>query len=262
MRLLRYVLPFLVVATATVHAQSSSDWYLNKPIEAIEFDGLETVRNNELTPVTDPFVGREFTEPTFLELQRRLYALDYFEQIIPNAVRPADGSEDRVILRFEVRERPVISQVEFSGNNRLGRNRLLDVVLLTEGDMVTRSKLRVDEEAIRSLYLEQGYPDVEVSSEFIEGDEDNIVRFTIVEGRQISIETIEFFGNQFASDSTLRSVIQLRPRNIFNKGLFQATTLETDRQRIQRYYYEEGYVDAEVVEVEQTLRDDAEDDRR
>jgi outer membrane protein insertion porin family len=261
MRLLRYVLPFLVVATATVHAQSSSDWYLNKPIEAIEFDGLETVRNNELTPVTDPFVGREFTEPTFLELQRRLYALDYFEQIIPNAVRPADGSEDRVILRFEVRERPVISQVEFSGNNRLGRNRLLDVVLLTEGDMVTRSKLRVDEEAIRSLYLEQGYPDVEVSSEFIEGDEDNIVRFTIVEGRQISIETIEFFGNQFASDSTLRSVIQLRPRNIFNKGLFQATTLETDRQRIQRYYYEEGYVDAEVVEVEQTLREDAEDDR-
>ncbi|MFW5826879.1 MAG: POTRA domain-containing protein, partial [Alkalispirochaeta sp.] len=242
MRLLRYVLPILVIAAASVHAQSDSEWYLNKPIEAIEFDGLESVAENELSGVTDPFVGREFTEPTFLELQRRLYALDYFEQIIPNAVRPPDGSEDRVIIRFEVQERPVISSIEFRGNDRLGRNRLLDVVVLSRGDMVTRSKLRVDEEAIRSLYLEQGFPNVEVSSEFVEDeDEDgeNIVRFSIEEGDQISIETIEFVGNQFAGNSTLRGVIQLRERNIFNKGLFQASTLETDRNRIRRYYNEQ-----------------------
>ena len=98
MRLLRYMLPFLVVATAAVYAQNSSEWYLNKPIEDIQFNGLDTVSENELSGVTDPFIGREFTEPTFLELQRRLYALDYFEQIIPNAVRPPDGSEDRVRL--------------------------------------------------------------------------------------------------------------------------------------------------------------------
>ncbi|HKK49080.1 MAG TPA: outer membrane protein assembly factor BamA [Alkalispirochaeta sp.] len=262
MRLLRYVLPILVVAAAPVHAQSDSEWYLNKPIEAIEFEGLDTVAENELSGVTDPFVGRDFTEPTFLELQRRLYALDYFEQIIPNAVRPPDGDEDRVIIRFEVQERPVISSIEFNGNDRLGRNRLLDVVVLSRGDMVTRSKLRVDEEAIRSLYLEQGFPDVEVSSEFIEDDDgENIVRFSVNEGDQISIETIEFVGNRFAGDSTLRGVIQLRERNIFNKGLFQASTLETDRNRIRRYYNEQGYVDAEVVEVEQSLREDEEDDR-
>jgi outer membrane protein insertion porin family len=255
MRIVRYVLPFLLVA-GTVFSQNNANWYLNKPIERIEFSGLETVRENELSAVVEPFVGEEFTEPTFLELQRRLYALDYFEEIIPNAVRPSDGAEDRVILRFEVVERPVITRIDIEGNDRLGRNRILDVVLLKRGDMVTRSKMRIDEEAIRSLYLQQGYPDVEVSSEFVQEEDENIVTFSVREGNQIAIETISFVGNEFAGDSTLRSEIQLRERSLFNKGVFEAQKLETDRNRITRYYNQEGYIDAEVVDVRQEVRPD------
>ena len=261
MRIARYVLPFLLVA-GTVFSQSNTNWYLNKPIQAVEFSGLETVRENELSAVVDPFVGETFTEPTFLELQRRLYALDYFEEIIPNAVRPPDGSEDRVILRFDVVERPVITDVKIEGNNRIGRNRILDVVLLKRGDMVTRGKMRIDEEAIRSLYLQQGYPEAQVSSEFVQNDGENIVRFIVEEGNQIAIASISFAGNEFAADSTLRSEIQLRERSLFNKGVFEARKLETDRNRIRRYYNRQGYVDAEVVEVGQEIRpDDATDGR-
>ncbi len=257
MRILRYVLPLMLVA-GTVLSQNNTNWYLNKPIRGIEFSGLETVRENELSPVIAPFVGETFTEPTFLELQRRLYALDYFEEIIPNAVRPPDGSENAVILRFDVVERPVITAIEIRGNDSLGRNRILDVILLKRGDMVTRSKMRIDEEAIRSLYLQQGYPDVQVSSELIEEEEgeETIVRFIVDEGRQISIDTISFVGNEFAADSTLRREIQLREQSLFNKGLFEAQKLETDRNRIRRYYNREGFIDAEVVEVEQEIRPD------
>ncbi len=255
MRIVRYVLPLLLVA-GTVFSQNNANWYLNKPIEGIEFSGLDTVRENELSAVVEPFVGETFTEPTFLELQRRLYALDYFEEIIPNAVRPSDGSEDRVILRFDVVERPVITKVEIEGNDRLGRNRILDVILLKRGDMVTRSKMRIDEEAIRSLYLQQGYPDIEVSSDFLQEDDENIVNFIVREGNQIAIDTISFAGNEFAGSSTLRGEIQLRERSLFNKGVFEAQKLETDRNRIRRYYNREGFIDAEVVDVRQEIRPD------
>lgn len=256
-----HLIVLLTVAVTAVPAQNTTEWYINKPIDSIIFDGLDTVTENELSAVVDPFIGELFTEPTFLELQRRLYALDYFEQIIPNAVRLPGGGEEAVILRFEVRERPVVGEIEFVGNNRIGRNRLLDAVLLTRGDMVTRSKLRIDEEAVRSVYLEQGYPDVVVTSEFIEDDDNNIVRFTIEEGTQIAIESIDFAGNSFASDSTLQSEIQLRPRNLFNRGLFQARMLETDQNRIIRYYNQQGYIDAEIVDVQQTLRADEDENR-
>ncbi len=261
MRLLRYALPILVLTAGILEAQTNEEWYLDKPIESIVFDGLDTITENELSAVVEPFIGREFTEPTFLELQRRLYALDYFEQIIPNAERPDDGSEDRVVLRFDVRERPVITDIEFVGNNRLGRNRLLEVVLLTRGDMITRSRLRIDEEALRTLYVEQGYPNVQIESEFIQEEDENIVRFTIQEGNRVSIESITFVGNQFASESTLRGEIELRTQGLFNNGVFQASTLDLDRTRIQRYYFGEGFIDADVVDVEQTFREDPEAER-
>lgn len=263
MRLFRYVL-LMTIAGATLYAQDQSEWYMNEPIREIRFEGLETITESELFAVVESFIDRPFTEQNFLELQRRLYAMDLFEQIIPNAIRPEDvpdGPADGMILSFEVQERPVVADIEFSGNNRLGRNRLRDVILLKRGDMVTRSKLRIDEEAIRSLYLEQGYPDVSVRAEFIEEDGANIVRFTISEGQQLTIESINFVGNQFASDSSLRGAMQLRERNIFNRGLFQATTLETDRNRIVRYYNERGFIDAEVVEVRQEIREEPDDAR-
>jgi len=259
-RLRRVTTILLLCVSGLAFAQSDAEWYLNKPIRAIEFEGLESIEENELSAIIEPFIGEEFTEQRFLDLQRRLYALDYFEQIIPNAVR-ADGSEEEVIIRFQVVERPVITDIEFIGNDRLGRNRLLDVTLLKRGDMVTNSKLRIDEEAIRALYLEQGFPNVEIRSEFVQDEEDNIVRFIVEEGNQISIESIVFVGNSFASDSTLRGEMELREQNLFNKGLFSAAKLESDRMRVQRYYFEFGYVDAQVVDVEQSLRDDEEKNR-
>ncbi len=249
----------LLIASAAF-GQSNDDWYIDKPIVAIEFKGLRTVRKNELTPITDPFLGQRFTEPTFLDLQRRLYALDYFEQIIPNAVK-ADDEGNAVIIEFEVKERPVIDEIEFTGNRRVGSNQILDVILLKRGDMVTRSKLRVDEEAVRNLYLERGFPDVTVGVEFDE-EAGNVVTFTIDEGTQIAVEEIVFVGNSFASDSALRGVIQSKARNIFNKGLYRAALVETDRNRIERWYAERGFIDAEVVEVEQTLTDDPDEDRQ
>ena len=251
---------FLVTAFQ-VSGQSDPNWYLNRPIQSIEFTGLESVKINELTGITDPFVGKPFTEPTFLDLQRRLYALDYFEQIIPNAVK-ADAEGTAVIIEFQVKERPVIIDIEFTGNRRIGKNQLLDVILLKRGDMITRGKLRVDEEAIRSLYLERGFPAVTVSSEFVEENAENIVRFTITEGNQISIEAIQFIGNNFASDSSLRGVVESKVRNIFNKGLFQASLVQSDRNRIEAWYHERGYIDARVVDVEQTLQDDPEESRQ
>jgi len=136
MRLIRYVL-LLTIATTTLYAQEQAEWYLNEPIRDIRFEGLETISESELFAVVEPFIDRPFTEQNFLELQRRLYAMDLFEQIIPNALRPEEvpgGPSDGMILNFEVQERPVIAEIEFSGNNRLGRNRLRDVILLKRGE--------------------------------------------------------------------------------------------------------------------------------
>ena len=57
MRLMRHVLLLLLVA-GYVYPQTDSTWYLNKPIERIEFTGLETIKENELSAIVEPFIGR------------------------------------------------------------------------------------------------------------------------------------------------------------------------------------------------------------
>lgn len=247
-----YAAVILSVVSVTVSAQSSDEWYLNKPIRDVVFEGLETVTENELSLIVEPFIGEPFTEQSFLELQRRLYALDYFEQIIPNADR-VDGGEEEMILRFEVRERPSVGEIEFSGNRRIGRNQLLDTILLTRGDMITQSRLRLDADAIEALYLERGFPDVTVDVSVDDDGDQPVVRFSISEGDQLSISSISFEGNQFVSDATLRGVMALQERTILNRGLFQAALLESDRLAIERYYSQQGYVDARVVDIAQEV---------
>ena len=135
--------------------------------------------------------------------------------------------------------------------------------MLTEGDFVTGAKIRADEEAIRGVYLERGYPDVEVSGETVPVDDANLVdlEFSIDEGNQVTIREIRFSGNTFASDSTLRGTMQSKEQSLFNRGRFQESQLEQDRNRIERYYRERGFVDAEVVEVNREFERDEDEEQ-
>jgi len=262
MRRVALALVLLLVVSPLIFSQTENpDWYVNKPIAEVTFDGLKSVSRNELTAITDQYVGKKFTDSVFLELQRKLYALDYFEEIVPSA-RPAEGGE-AVNLHFQVKERPTVRDVKFVGNKNLRTGELLDAVVLKSGDIVTKAKITADEEAIRNLYLEKGFPDVSVSGESVASDRENSVNvvFTITEGTQTTIREIRFSGNTFASDSTLRGVMDSKAQSIFNRGAYQESQLEKDKRAIEKYYRDRGYVDARVTDITKEFEHDAEANR-
>ncbi|MFP4113230.1 MAG: outer membrane protein assembly factor BamA [Spirochaetota bacterium] len=260
---MRRILAILLILISVPLFAQDNDWYVGETITDIRFVGLSSVSEGELRPIVEPYIGEPFTDRDFLELQRRLYALDFFTSIVPEAVRPESGGG--VVLRFTVEERPTVDEIRFVGNRRIRTADLLAEILLTQGDMITMAQRRVDEQAIVDLYLERGYPDVEVSSrveETEEGDETrHAVIFTISEGTQVTVREINFSGNSYASASTLRGQMETKTQSIFNAGVFQDRVLEEDRLRIENYYRERGYVDAEVVDVVQETERDEENER-
>ncbi len=241
---------------------SDEEWFQNRPIEDIQFEGLRSVSASELQGIVDPFIGREFTDSLFLDLQRRLYALDFFERIVPEAI-PADDARSAVILVFRVTERPLVDDVRFSGNRNVRAGQLLDAILLSRGDVVTQSRIRVDEQAIRNLYLERGFPDVEVrgTTEDVPDSPDRVVVFNINEGSQVRVREILFSGNSYASAGTLRGVMETKQQSLFNRGIFQEALLEQDRAAIERYYRERGFVDARVLDIVREFERDEEAER-
>jgi outer membrane protein insertion porin family len=225
-------------------------WYQGKPIQDIVFEGLHFIKASELDGVMEPFIGVPFDDEIFWEIHGRLYALEYFDSIIPSAV-PADASGNAVIIRFRVAERPTVSRILFTGNSAVPRGQLLDAVSIKVNDIVNQAKLRMDEAAVVAKYLEKGFPDVRVSSSVQPGRNETVqITFHITEGEKVTIEEILFEGISVFSPRTLRGQISLKARGgPFNDGAFQEAKLTADRAAIVQYYRDRGYIEAEVADV-------------
>jgi outer membrane protein insertion porin family len=260
---MRRALLFLLIFIAVPLFAQEDEWYVGQAIRDVRFVGLANITEAELRPIVEPYIGQPFSDRNFLELQRRIYALDYFTSVLPEAVRPEAG--EGVIIRFTVEERATVSEIRFVGNRRIRTADLLNEILLSTGDMITLARRRADERAIADLYLRRGFPDVTVSSRIDEREQDararHVVVFTISEGRQVTVREINFSGNTFASASTLRGRMETKAQNIFNPGVFQDRVLEEDRLRIEQYYRERGYIDAKVVDIIQETERDEEAER-
>jgi len=259
-----YVLHILILLTVLPMSlsaqQSDEEWYLGKTIIDIRFTGLDTVSATELSGLVREYISRDFSDSLFYEIQSKLYALDYFELIIPSANK-GDDDGNTVILEFDVKERPVVSKVEFEGNNRIRRGELLDTILLKAGDMVNQTSIKLDESAILDLYLGKGFLDAVVKGEDTKDPENNtsVLVFTIEEGTQTKINEILFVGNdKYVSDNTLKGQMSTKTQSIFNKGVFQENKLEEDKRAIEQYYHDRGYIDAEVYNVEKSVVKDEE----
>jgi outer membrane protein insertion porin family len=240
----------LVLFVFPIAAQEDdSDWYLDKTIQDVTFEGLESISQRELRGIVQPYIGEPFTNQRFLEMQRKLYALDYFSEIVPTAVRPQEG--EGVIVKFQVTERPLVDELRFEGNSNARASQLLNEITVKTGDIITESKLESAAESIRSYYRGKGFPDVsvEVRQEAVEDSDDKVVVFDIDEGSQVTIREIRFSGNSFASDSTLRGVMDSKAQSLFNRGIYQQSKLEQDREAIEKYYRQRGFIDAEITDI-------------
>jgi outer membrane protein insertion porin family len=158
-----FTLGLLVLAVFSGFAQESGEWYQGKPIKDIQFEGLKYVSPEELEGIVESFKGRAFSDDVFWELSGQLYALEFFELITPSAL-PSDTFGTGVLIKFTVKERPIVSRITFEGNAHLRRSELLETISLKLNDVANQIKLRADETAISAKYLEKGYPDIKVAA--------------------------------------------------------------------------------------------------
>ena len=241
---------FVVLFFVTVFSAFSQDseWYWDQPISKIDFNGLKNVKKSELQGVTSSFIGQPFTADLYNEILDRLYSLDFFEDVTPYA-RHDNRDESKVLLVFEVIERPVISAINFNGNRKIRNGELREQIKNKTSDIYIESKILLDERIIRNYYLQKGYTASYITHSTEETDDGIVVNFQIAEGNNTVIREINFTGNSIVSSRTLKNKISLKEVGIFREGAYQPATLEQDKQTIIRYYNEKGYADASIIDV-------------
>lgn len=257
-----YILILLLLSVG-LFAQTDDEWYFDTPIVDVQFEGLENTSENDLQGIVEPFIGTLFTETILNDIQRRLYSLEYFNLIIPEAV-PGNEERSELILKFTVEERPRISAIQFSGNLQIRRSTLLDEILLSVGDVPSQSALLADEAVLIALYSGRGFADISISSRLddVANENSQILIFIIDEGSQTNVRSIQFSGISFATANQLMALMATKQQGLFDSGVFEASNLDLDRQAILRFYGEFGYVDAQVIDIEQELVEEQETGRK
>ncbi len=237
----------LIVSFSAFAQEEDGEWYWEKPIAEITFDGLKTVKKSELNGVVSSFIDKPFNEETYNELLDRLYALDFFDDVEPYAM-PAKKSGE-VLLTFHVVEKPVIASINFSGNKEIRNGELREKINSKSSDIYVESKILMDERLLRENYIQKGYMNATVTHKIEETPAGIKVTFLIKEGAHVVITKISMQGNTIVSERTLKNKMTLKESGLFKDGAYQKSTLEADKQKILAYYGERGYIDAAFIDV-------------
>ena len=256
-RFILFVVLFSFIFVLPLAAQSE-DWFYGKKIKSIKFSGLHYVNRSDVSGVTKGFLGKEFSDEVYFELLSRIGALDYFESF-DTTISPSNEKYESVEILFTVVENPIISKVEFVGNRKITRTDLLAHMKMKENDIFSETDLEKEVRNLTEYYLSKGYTTISIKTKWEKTQHNEIhLKYLINEGVATSIRSIKFEGNQIVSDRTLQGTMKLKAKSLLQRGSFQETQLEADKQAILTYYLNRGYIDADIIDV---IREDVIDEK-
>jgi len=193
----------------------TDQWWLDKPIYSIRFEGLDHVDESEIRQITNQYLGKRYTSDLFSSLQSELFNLQYFAYFSAQAEKGGETGEDLVII-FQFVELPIISNLSITGNSTVRTADIEDVLTISEESFATSAKIKENEKNIRDLYLSKGFTSVEIVSNLVTNTEENTISLTVLitEGLQSKIGAINFSGNQ-RKGYRLPAAVALQPRQLY-----------------------------------------------
>ncbi|TDX59189.1 BamA/OMP85 family outer membrane protein [Orenia marismortui] len=130
-----------------------------------------------------------------------------------------------------------ITAIKVVGNKKIKDEEILEQVKTKVGDKVSNEKLQEDMKKIFDL----GYFfDIQIT--FKNHKDGVMLTFEVVENPEL--DEIKFIGNNEVGADKLKEVISVRPGQILNLNKLDEST-----QAINKYYQDEGYILAKVVDV-------------
>jgi len=193
---------------------------------------------------------------------RALYRMGFFDSIDFYA----ETSGSRTSLIVKVKERPVIHEIRFEGNDEDTSDDLIAVISTKQFSLLEINKIQQDIEALKKHYEDKGFYLVKISYDIQHSPaqrdqpEGVIVTFKIQEFDQVEVKRILFMGNRVFSDARLKQVMETREGSFWSflsgAGQFKEESFKADMQRLQLFYLSEGYVRVKFEEPIVTVSDD------
>lgn len=230
-------------------------------VEGVDIQGNRRLRDEDLLYYIKTRAGDVY-DPAALERDlKELLSLNFFDKTATR-VLTEDGVRGGVNVIFEVRELPIIRDLQFKGSNTLSESDILkkfreDRVGVSKESVFDPVKARAATRTLREMLASKGYPNAKVTVQEDEVSATSIaLTFNIETGNRSRIVDIEFEGNQHFKDGELRGALVLvRETGLISRikgqDILDLRKLQYDLQKnVRAYMFSKGYFQARIGEPE------------
>ncbi|AYA38271.1 outer membrane protein assembly factor BamA [Hymenobacter oligotrophus] len=161
---------------------------------------------------------------------------------------------NRVFLDFQLKERPRLSKIFFTGISKTQADDLRNKIKIVRGKVVTDALLSNTRQAVRKFYTDKGFMNVKVNiAQEADSTLPNSVELVIDvdKGDKVRISDIAFIGNEAIADGKLKGKMkktkEKKPYKFLNSGKFQKAEFEADKEKVIEFYNSQGFRDAIIT---------------
>jgi outer membrane protein insertion porin family len=224
--------------------------FKRKLVISVDVEGNQRIETDAIIRVIKTRPGDTYNLQSVSEDLKAIFALGYFDDVKVETETLPDGNR----ITFKVKEKPTLRNIKITGNKRaFDSDEIKEVITSKRGAILNINTIQSDMRRIEELYKEKNYHNVKVDYKVYEQKDNQAdIDFIIEEGEKFKITKIEFEGNKAYSDKELKKQLATSEENILSwitsSGELKESNLEQDVTRLKAFYYNSGYIQAQVGE--------------
>ena len=226
-------------------------------VQAVEFSGNARTSEETLKSIVRISPGMGLDLGLVDRDLKAIYNLGQFSDVRAET-SPAPGG---LKLTYVLEEKPIISDVAFSGNKKIKSDDLKKDVTVHTFTALDERAVADSKEKILAAYAKKGYylASVDHHLETTEQGEAKLI-FDIHENHGVIVRKVSFIGNKVYKDKELRGVIKTKEKSFLGfltgAGKFDEEKLKNDAMFLTFFYLNNGYLKVKVSPAKVTISKD------
>ncbi len=222
-------------------------------IEKIVLDGNDRLTQDAFLALTSLRPGEVYSAERIRQEYDKIWASGLLEDL---SVEVTDGKEGKVVT-FHIKERPIISSVEYTGSKSLTASTNLDKLKENNADIKTGTvldytKIKRTEAALRFMAAEKGFGDAVVTTKVQSmGRSAVAITFNIQEGPKTRIEKVLFLNQKVYGQMKLRWTMKKTRQHWFlswatRHDIYSEGRYFEDIKAVRELFESNGYLDVDI----------------
>ncbi|MFM9905735.1 MAG: outer membrane protein assembly factor BamA [Pyrinomonadaceae bacterium] len=230
-------------------------------VETVDIQGNRRLRDEDLLYYIKTRPGDTYDAAALERDLKELLSLNFFDKTATR-VLTEEGIRGGVNVIFEVKELPIIRDLQFKGSKAIPESDILKEfrekrVGISKESVYDPVKARNATRILREMLASKGYPNAKITVQEDEVSATSIaVTFNVEQGNRSRIVEIDFIGNQHFKDRELRGALTLvKETGLISRfkgtDILDLRKLQYDLQKnVRAYMFSKGYFQARIGEPE------------